>query len=142
MRNGSAHLLADWLAQHPEALEEWQRTHKLKQDPRITWGGRFLRENSLDELPQIINVLRGEMSLVGPRPVVQAELERYGSRVVFYSAAVPGVTGLWQVSGRCNISYPQRVRMDEQYVRRWSLLRDLAILLRTPRSVLRREGAC
>ena len=142
MRNGSAQLLADWLDQHPNALEEWQRTHKLRHDPRITWGGRFLRETSLDELPQIFNVLRGEMSLVGPRPIVQAELERYGRRAIFYSAAVPGITGIWQTSGRCNVSYQQRVRMDEQYVRRWSLLRDLSILLRTPRSVLRRDGAC
>ncbi len=139
--NGSA-LLADWFDQHPEALIEWQTTQKLKDDPRITRGGRFLRKTSLDELPQLLNILRGDMSLVGPRPVVEAELSRYGSLVGSYLAAVPGLTGLWQVSGRCNVSYEQRVRMDEEYVEQWSLLNDLMILLRTPLSVWRGDGAC
>ena len=142
MRNNADQALAEWLLHHPELRQEWQRTHKLKQDPRITRLGRFLRDTSLDEIPQIINVLRGEMSLVGPRPIVQAERAKYAERYAYYSAAVPGVTGLWQVSGRCNVTYEERVRMDEEYVRTWSLLRDVVILLRTPRSVLRRDGAC
>jgi exopolysaccharide production protein ExoY len=108
----------------------------------VTRLGRFLRDTSLDEIPQIINVLRGEMSLVGPRPIVQAERAKYAERYAFYSAAIPGITGLWQVSGRCNVSYEDRVKMDEDYVRHWSLMRDLVILLRTPRSVIRRDGAC
>lgn len=142
MRMDGALFLSKWFSQHPEALREWKMTHKLKDDPRITRGGRFLRQTSLDELPQILNVLRGDMSLVGPRPVVKAELEKYGERVGFYLAAVPGVTGLWQVSGRCNVSYDSRVKMDEQYVREWSFWTDIKILLRTPMSVLRRDGAC
>ncbi len=142
MRNNADQALAEWLLHHPAIRQEWQRTHKLKQDPRITRLGRFLRDTSLDEIPQIINVLRGEMSLVGPRPIVQAEKAKYASRYAYYSAAVPGVTGVWQVSGRCNVSYEERVRMDEDYVRHWSLRRDIMILLRTPRSVIRRDGAC
>lgn len=142
MRNNADQALAEWLLHHPEIRLEWERTHKLKRDPRITKLGRFLRDTSLDEIPQILNVLRGEMSLVGPRPIVQAERARYAERYVYYSEAVPGITGVWQVSGRCNVSYEERVRMDEDYVRHWSLLRDMKILLRTPRSVLRRDGAC
>jgi lipopolysaccharide/colanic/teichoic acid biosynthesis glycosyltransferase len=142
MRNNADQALAEFLLHHPESRHEWQQTQKIKRDPRITRLGRFLRDTSLDEIPQIINVLRGEMSLVGPRPIVQAERCRYAERYAFYSAAVPGVTGVWQVSGRCNVSYEDRVRMDEDYVRHWSLLRDIVILLRTPRSVIRRDGAC
>jgi lipopolysaccharide/colanic/teichoic acid biosynthesis glycosyltransferase len=142
MRNNADQALAEWLLHHPEIRHEWQQTHKLKRDPRVTRLGRFLRDTSLDEIPQIINVLRGEMSLVGPRPIVQAERAKYAERYAFYSAAIPGITGLWQVSGRCNVSYEDRVKMDEDYVRHWSLMRDLVILLRTPRSVIRRDGAC
>ncbi len=142
MRNNAEQALAEWLLHHPEIRHEWQQTQKLKRDPRVTRLGRFLRDTSLDEIPQIINVLRGEMSLVGPRPIVQAERARYAERYAFYAAAIPGVTGVWQVSGRCNVSYEERVRMDEDYVRNWSLMRDIGILLRTPRSVIRRDGAC
>lgn len=142
MRVNGADFLAEWLAHHPEDRREWQKNHKLKVDPRIIPGGRFLRQTSLDELPQILNILRGEMSLVGPRPVTEVELERYGNRVGFYLAAVPGLTGLWQVSGRCNVSYEQRVKMDEEYVRQWSLWGDMMIFIRTPLSVVRRDGAC
>ncbi len=142
MRKDGAQLLSEWFVLHPEARKEWQKNHKLKLDPRVTRGGLFMRQTSLDELPQILNVLRGEMSLVGPRPVVEAELVKYGKRVGFYLAAVPGLTGLWQVSGRCNVSYEQRVRMDEEYVRSWSLWKDIQILFRTPLSVIRRDGAC
>ncbi len=142
MRNNADQALAEWLLHHPEIRQEWQQTQKLKRDPRVTRLGRFLRDTSLDEIPQIINVLRGEMSLVGPRPIVKAERARYAERYAFYAAAIPGVTGVWQVSGRCNVSYDERVRMDEDYVRNWSLMRDIRILLRTPRSVIRRDGAC
>lgn len=142
MRTDGAEVLAEWFELHPWALEEWEKSHKLKDDPRITRGGRFLRETSLDELPQIFNVLRGEMSLVGPRPITKAELTRYGKSAGFYLAAVPGLTGAWQVSGRCNVSYEQRVGMDAEYVRHWSLWQDVKILLRTPWSVFRRDGAC
>jgi lipopolysaccharide/colanic/teichoic acid biosynthesis glycosyltransferase len=142
MRNNAEQALAEWLLHHPEIRHEWQETQKLKRDPRVTRLGRFLRDTSLDEIPQILNVLRGEMSLVGPRPIVQAERARYAERYAFYSAAIPGVTGVWQVSGRCNVSYEDRVLMDEDYVRNWSLMRDIGILLRTPRSVIRRDGAC
>ena len=142
MRNNADQALDEFFLHHPERRLEWQQTQKMKEDPRITKLGRFLRDTSLDELPQIINVLRGEMSLVGPRPIVQAERAKYAERFAYYTAAVPGVTGIWQVSGRCNVSYQDRVLMDEDYVRNWSLKRDILILLRTPRSVLRRDGAC
>jgi lipopolysaccharide/colanic/teichoic acid biosynthesis glycosyltransferase len=118
------------------------RSHKIKGDPRITWLGSFLRKTSLDEVPQIFNVLRGEMSFVGPRPIVLAEVARYGESYRFYSSAVPGITGLWQVSGRSNLTYEARVALDETYARMWSLRADLSILARTPQAVLRRDGSC
>ena len=130
------HLLAN-----PAAQREWMLKQKLCEDPRLTPCGRFLRTASLDELPQIWNVLGGDMSLVGPRPIILAEKERYGERFCFYTAVVPGITGLWQVSGRSNVSYPMRIRLDEQYVREWSIYQDLRILLKTPLTVWRREGA-
>lgn len=142
MRTDGVEHLSEWFTRHPEALKEWKAAHKLRNDPRIIRGGRFLRKTSLDELPQLFNVLRGEMTLVGPRPIVPAELVKYGSRVNFYLAALPGLTGLWQTSGRNNVSYNQRVDLDEEYVRQWSFRRDLQILLRTPMSVLRGDGAC
>ncbi|MCA3342626.1 MAG: sugar transferase [Roseomonas sp.] len=130
------------LASDPAALAEWEATRKLKNDPRITRIGRFLRSTSLDELPQLINVLRGEMSLVGPRPVQEAEIDRYyGASAVHYMAVRPGITGLWQVSGRSETSYESRVALDVAYVSRPSLLADLSILLRTPVAVLSRRGA-
>ncbi|MBW4028405.1 sugar transferase [Acidipila rosea] len=141
MKRDAEQVLGECLKASPEARREWQQTHKLRNDPRITTIGRFLRKTSLDELPQIFNVLRGEMTLVGPRPIVHAECSRYAGRFAYYTAAVPGVTGLWQVSGRCDVSYATRVRLDEHYVRNWSLLRDVSILLRTPRSVICRRGA-
>jgi lipopolysaccharide/colanic/teichoic acid biosynthesis glycosyltransferase len=140
------HPRADWiLAEHlkhdPEARAEWNLTHKLRVDPRITPLGRLLRKTSLDELPQIFNVLSGDMSFVGPRPIVHAEAVKYAERFAYYLAAVPGITGLWQVSGRCNVSYEARTLLDETYVRKWSMLRDLWILLKTPREVFNRNGA-
>jgi lipopolysaccharide/colanic/teichoic acid biosynthesis glycosyltransferase len=130
------------LANDPAARAEWEATRKLKNDPRITPIGRFLRSTSLDELPQLINVLRGEMSLVGPRPVQEAEIDRYyGASAAHYMAVRPGITGLWQVSGRSETSYESRVALDVAYVSRPSLLADLSILLRTPVAVLSRRGA-
>lgn len=130
------------LANDPAARAEWEATRKLKNDPRITRIGRFLRSTSLDELPQLINVLRGEMSLVGPRPVQEAEIDRYyGASAAHYMAVRPGITGLWQVSGRNETSYESRVALDVSYVSRPSLLADLSILLRTPVAVLSRRGA-
>ena len=134
--------LEDLLANDPSARAEWDATRKLKNDPRITRIGRFLRSTSLDELPQLINVLRGEMSLVGPRPVQEAEIDRYyGASAAHYMAVRPGITGLWQVSGRSETSYESRVALDVAYVSRPSLLADIAILLRTPVAVLSRRGA-
>ncbi|WP_424812387.1 sugar transferase [Roseococcus sp. YIM B11640] len=131
------------LASDPEARAEWEATRKLKDDPRITRIGRFLRATSLDELPQLINVLLGQMSLVGPRPVVQAELDRYyGAAAAHYMSVRPGLTGLWQVSGRSDTSYAQRVALDVAYVSRPSIWSDIKILLRTPMAVLSRRGAC
>lgn len=130
------------LANDPAARAEWEATRKLKNDPRITRIGRFLRSTSLDELPQLINVLRGEMSLVGPRPVLEAEIDRYyGAAAAHYMAVRPGITGLWQVSGRSETSYESRVALDVAYVSRPSMIADLAILLRTPVAVLSRRGA-
>jgi Undecaprenyl-phosphate galactose phosphotransferase WbaP len=131
------------LARDPEARAEWEATHKLKNDPRVTRIGRFLRATSLDELPQLINVLLSQMSLVGPRPVIQAELDRfYGAAAAHYMSVRPGLTGLWQVSGRSDTSYAQRVALDVAYVSRPSIWQDIAILARTPMAVLSRRGAC
>lgn len=130
------------LAADPAARAEWEATRKLKNDPRITRIGRFLRATSLDELPQLINVLKGEMSIVGPRPVQQAELDRYyGAAAAHYLSVRPGITGLWQVSGRSETSYAQRVALDVAYVSQPSLLADMRILLKTPMAVISRRGA-
>lgn len=129
------------LATSPEALREWQTDHKLKEDPRITRLGGFLRRSSLDELPQFINVLRGEMSIVGPRPIVHSEIIRYGHGFKHYCAVRPGITGLWQVSGRNDVSYRRRVAMDRLYVRSRSFNRDVAILAMTLPAVLTRNGS-
>ncbi len=133
--------LHDYLQANPEAAHEWEATRKLSNDPRVTAIGRFLRKSSLDELPQIFNVLRGEMSLVGPRPVVQDELHRYGLYRVHYLRARPGITGLWQVSGRSTTSYAERVRLDKRYSLQWSLVHDTGILFRTVPALLQQRGA-
>lgn len=134
-------ILHDLLDKNPEAKAEWLRDHKLKDDPRVTRMGRFLRKTSLDELPQLWNVLRGEMSLVGPRPIVKEEMLRYGRYLRAYMAAKPGVTGLWQVSGRNDTDYRRRVVMDTLYVRKRTILMDLKILARTVRVVVWGHGA-
>ncbi len=134
-------VLVDVLARDSEARAEWERDFKLRDDPRITPVGRFLRSTSLDELPQLLNVLAGDMSLVGPRPIVADEVTRYGAAFHDYARCRPGITGIWQVSGRNDIGYAQRVQLDQQYARNWSFTADLAVLLRTPIAVLRRSGA-
>jgi exopolysaccharide production protein ExoY len=137
-----ANALLDELLQHDEAaLLEWQRDQKLQHDPRITPVGRFLRRTSLDELPQLINVLRGEMALIGPRPVTVAELSRYGGVRWHYFSVRPGITGLWQVSGRNNLSYQERVALDQRYIETRSLWVDFHILYKTVRVIFSREGA-
>ncbi|WP_370051252.1 sugar transferase [Sinorhizobium fredii] len=130
-------VLEAYLARNPEAAEEWRETQKLKHDPRVTFLGQILRKSSLDELPQLFNVLRGEMSCVGPRPIVADELLRYGSTAEEYLKTRPGLTGLWQISGRNDVDYARRVVLDAQYVRNWSILADLGILVRTALAVMR-----
>ncbi|MCZ0750966.1 undecaprenyl-phosphate galactose phosphotransferase WbaP [Aeromonas enteropelogenes] len=137
----SKEVLEHLLATDSEARAEWERDFKLKNDPRITSIGNFLRKTSLDELPQLINVLRGEMSLVGPRPVVEEELVRYGDDKSYYLMAKPGMTGLWQVSGRNDVDYATRVYFDSWYVKNWGLWNDIAILFKTISVVLHRDGA-
>jgi exopolysaccharide production protein ExoY len=133
--------LAELLMHDPIALSEWAQDHKLRKDPRVTRLGDFLRRSSLDELPQLLNVLRGEMSIVGPRPIVAAEIRRYGWRFQHYCAVKPGITGLWQVSGRNDVSYRRRVAMDIIYARRKSLALDLKLLLLTVPAVLFASGS-
>lgn len=133
--------LRELLEKDPEARAEWLRDHKLRNDPRVTRLGRFLRKTSLDELPQLWNVLCGEMSLVGPRPIVKDEMLRYGRYLPAYLAAKPGVTGLWQVTGRNDTDYRRRVVMDTYYVRKQTLWMDLKILLKTVKVVLGARGA-
>ncbi len=134
-------VLADLLARDAKAREMWEREFKLKDDVRVTPVGRLLRETSLDELPQLWNVLRGDMSLVGPRPIVEAELQKYGEFKSRYLSATPGMTGLWQISGRNDVDYETRVNLDTAYISNWSLTEDFRILIRTFSVVLRRVGA-
>lgn len=134
-------VLEDYLQAHPELRQEWDSLHKLKDDPRVTRVGRFLRKYSLDEFPQLWNVLRGEMSLVGPRPIVEDEICRYDDCYEFYTQVKPGITGMWQISGRNDTTYEERVRLDEFYVRNWSVWLDIVILARTVWVVLRPRGA-
>lgn len=141
MCQDSAQVLEDYLAKNPVARAEWRETHKLRHDPRVTRVGIFLRRFSLDELPQFWNVLEGTMSLVGPRPIVAAEVEKYGEYFVEYCKVKPGITGLWQVSGRSEVTYEERVQLDCKYVRDWSLGNDLKILSRTTFSVVNQDGA-
>lgn len=132
--------LAKHLAENPEAAAEWERDRKLTNDPRITRFGDFIRRTSLDELPQLYNVLKGEMSIVGPRPVVEAELEKYGAKVPWYLSQKPGITGLWQVSGRNDVTYAERVDMDVTYAQNVGLIFDIEIVGKTAVAVLARTG--
>jgi undecaprenyl-phosphate galactose phosphotransferase len=134
-------LLQNLLRDDSQLRSEWQKERKLKTDPRISRLGSFLRATSLDELPQLINVLKSEMSLVGPRPIVSDELEKYGLEKSYYLMVRPGMTGLWQVSGRNDLDYDTRVYLDAWYVKNWSLWYDLAILVKTVKVVFGRRGA-
>lgn len=137
----SKEVLEHLLATDPEAKAEWDKEFKLKNDPRITKSGAFLRKTSLDELPQLWNVLKGEMSLVGPRPIVQAEVPRYGKYIKEYYTVLPGITGMWQTSGRSDIDYPERVQMDSWYVHNWNVWLDIVLLWRTITVVVHHKGA-
>ncbi len=133
--------LTEYLNTSAELRREWERDQKLRRDPRITRMGRFLRRTSLDELPQLWNILCGEMSLVGPRPIVESEIAKYGSAFEAYTRVRPGLTGLWQVSGRNDLSYDQRIRLDRYYISNWSIWLDLFILAKTVPAALSRKGA-
>lgn len=134
-------ILENHLARHPQARKEWEKDFKLKNDPRVTRVGQFLRKTSLDELPQFINVLRNEMGLVGPRPIVVDEQVRYGEMLPYYLSINPGITGLWQTSGRNNTTYDERVGLDVWYARNWSFWLDIVILFKTIPAVLKSDGA-
>ena len=135
-------LLDTYLQENPNLRDEWEKTRKLQNDPRITRLGKILRKTSLDELPQLWNVVRGELSLVGPRPIVQDEVEKYQDAFSLYEKVRPGITGLWQISGRSCTSYDERVDLDSYYIRNWSIWFDLYILAMTPSAVLSGHGAC
>ena len=137
----SKEVLDELLEKDMDAKREWDSTFKLKNDPRVTKIGSFLRRTSLDELPQLFNVLKGEMSLVGPRPIITAELARYNEEVDYYLLSKPGMTGLWQVSGRSDVDYETRVYLDAWYVKNWSMWNDIAILFKTIGVVLKKDGA-
>ncbi|MFV2053315.1 sugar transferase [Aliiroseovarius sp. YM-037] len=126
---------------HPEDRREWEVNRKLREDPRVTKLGAVLRAYSVDELPQLLNVLRGDMSFVGPRPVVRDELENYGTDAMHYLNTRPGITGLWQISGRSDVDYDQRVALDSSYVRNWSFGTDCLIILKTVPAVVAARGS-
>lgn len=134
-------ILDDYLVKHPELREEWERDHKLKNDPRVTGIGKWMRKWSIDELPQIWNVIRGDMSIVGPRPIVEAEIVKYGEHFQTFSSVPPGITGLWQVCGRNDTTYEERIQLDMYYVHHWSPWLDLYLLARTIKTVLFTRGA-
>lgn len=136
----SQDVLLDLLARSPEARAEWERDQKLRDDPRVTRLGALLRKSSLDELPQLFNIIFGHMSIVGPRPIIEPEIWRYGSRFTAYCSVRPGLTGLWQVSGRNDLSYDARVRLDARYALRKSMLYDLGICFRTVPAVIASRG--
>ena len=133
--------LEKYLAENPDARQEWEESFKLTNDPRVTKFGAFLRRTSLDELPQLWNVIRGDMSLVGPRPIVEAEKIKYGENIREYYMVLPGITGMWQVSGRSDTTYPERVAMDTWYVRNWSVWIDITYLFKTVKAVITGRGA-
>lgn len=134
-------VLRAYLNANPSAAEEWRATRKLRSDPRVTAVGNVLRKLSLDELPQLINILRGEMSVVGPRPVVDEELNLYDVHAVYYLSTRPGLTGLWQISGRNDVSYETRIAFDTQYVQNWSLIQDVLIIAKTVPAVCLSRGS-
>ncbi|MDF3156496.1 sugar transferase [Mesorhizobium sp. XAP10] len=137
----SEEVLKAYLDANPHVCKEWEETHKIRNDPRVTLLGGMLRKSSLDELPQLFNIIRGDMSCVGPRPIVKDELKRYGDHLGEYLRTRPGLTGLWQVSGRSSMDYANRVALDSQYVRNWSVWLDIVILFRTVFAVMRFDRA-
>lgn len=141
MVDNAEECLREYLAANPEASAEWATSRKLKFDPRVTALGSILRKTSLDELPQLFNVLKGDMSIVGPRPVVHDELERYATSLHAYYACRPGITGLWQVSGRSSTTYTKRVACDAYYARNWSMMLDVQIVLVTLPALLNSDNA-
>jgi exopolysaccharide production protein ExoY len=141
MVENSEEVFNSFLDSDHEARDQWERYQKLDRDPRITWFGQFIRRTSLDELPQFWNVLLGDMSIVGPRPCMPKQKNLYGAHWGAYCAVRPGLTGLWQVSGRNRLTYDQRVQLDAQYVRKWSIWLDLRILARTVGVVLTGHGS-
>ena len=141
MRPGAEHMLPELLSQDPAVRAEWEANYKLKDDPRVTRLGGFLRRTSLDELPQLFNVLRGEMSLVGPRPRLLEEVPHHECGLHLYTSVLPGITGIWQVSGRGDVEYARRLQLNNWYVHNWSLWHDVVILLKTIVAVARRRGA-
>ncbi|MDM5263070.1 exopolysaccharide biosynthesis polyprenyl glycosylphosphotransferase [Sulfurovum sp. XTW-4] len=141
MHLNAKQILEGLLESDPDIRKEWQKEFKLKDDPRITKIGAFLRRTSLDELPQLINVMKGEMSLVGPRPIVQDEIKKYGEYFRYFKAVKPGITGLWQISGRNDVDYNERVQLDTWYVRNWSIEQDFIILMKTIVTVLLKKGS-
>lgn len=141
MVNNADKVLEKYLSENPTARSEWEETFKLTNDPRVTKLGNFLRRTSLDELPQLWNVILGDMSLVGPRPIVEEEVPKYGKNIREYYMVPPGITGMWQVSGRSDTTYPERVAMDTWYVRNWSVWIDIMYLFKTVKAVLTGRGA-
>jgi exopolysaccharide production protein ExoY len=133
--------LEQFLEINPFAKAEWLATHKLRHDPRITPFGKFLRKSSLDELPQLLNIVCGDMSIVGPRPIVSAEVNHYEDSISSYMRSRPGLTGLWQISGRSETSYRERVELDVKYVEEWNIFEDVAIMLKTIPAVLSSKGS-
>jgi lipopolysaccharide/colanic/teichoic acid biosynthesis glycosyltransferase len=141
MRTDAEDVLGNLLATDPEMAAEWRADQKLRKDPRITKIGHFLRKTSIDELPQLLNIIRGEMSIVGPRPIVEDEVRRYGDKIDTYDSIRPGVIGLWQINGRNNTTYEERVEMDVEYAENISVLGDMAILIRSIPAILFGRGA-
>ena len=141
MVTNAAEELEKHLKVNPQAAAEWARDQKLRNDPRITTIGQFIRKTSLDELPQLLNILKGDMSIVGPRPIVKNEIEKYGNSFQHYASVKPGVTGLWQISGRNDTTYDERVQLDVHYAKDWSIWLDLKIFFLTVPAVLFSKGA-
>lgn len=141
MAVNSQELLKELLENNEAARQEWEKTFKIINDPRITPIGNFLRKTSLDELPQLLNILKGDMSTVGPRPVTLQELDMYGQYLKYYLNSRPGLTGLWQVSGRSNVDYDTRVKLDTDYIKNWTFIKDILIIFKTLKVVLKKEGA-
>ena len=141
MKPGRDNILKNYLHRYPDKKDEWNKNHKLKNDPRITCFGKFLRDYSLDEIPQILNILKGDMSFIGPRPIVDKEISKYGDNFSLYKKCKPGLSGFWQVSGRNNTTYQERVQHDMYYIRNKSLMLDLKIFFKTIPVILFKKGA-